>query len=42
MVGITWKLRKFEYDDVRERYIEEVESWIDYKVEGYKEGKDYE
>lgn len=29
-------------DDVRERYLEEVESWIDYRVEGYEEGKDYE
>lgn len=29
-------------DDVRERYIEEVESWIDYRVEEYEEGKDYE
>ena len=42
MVGTTWKLRSFEYDDVRERYIEEIESWIDYRVEEYKEGKDYE
>ena len=29
-------------DDVRERYIEEVESWIDYRVEEYEECKDYE
>lgn len=29
-------------DDIRERYIEEVESWIDYRVEEYEEGKDYE
>lgn len=29
-------------DDVRERYLEEVESWIDYRVEEYEEGKDYE
>ena len=29
-------------EDVRERYIEEVESWIDYRVEEYEEGKDYE
>lgn len=29
-------------DDVRERYIEEIESWIDYRVEKYEEGKDYE
>ena len=29
-------------DDVRERYIEEVENWIDYRVEKYEEGKDYE
>ena len=42
MVGTTWKLRRFEYDDVRKRYIEEIESWIDYKVEEYEEGKDYE
>lgn len=42
MVGTTWELRRFEYDDVRERYIEEVENWIDYRVEEYEEGKDYE
>ena len=42
MVGTTWKLRRFEYNDVRERYLEKVESWIDYKVEEYEEGKDYE
>lgn len=29
-------------DDVRERYIEEIESWIDYRVEEYEEGKNYE
>ena len=29
-------------DDVRERYIEEIANWIDYRVEEYKEGKDYE
>ena len=29
-------------EDVRERYIEEVENWIDYRVEEYEEGKDYE
>ena len=29
-------------EDVRERYIEEVESWIDYRIEEYEEGKDYE
>ena len=29
-------------DDVRERYLEEVESWLDYGVEEYEEGKDYE
>ena len=29
-------------EDVRERYIEEVENWIDYRVEKYEEGKDYE
>ena len=42
MVGTTWELRRFEYDDVRERCIEEVESQIDYRVEEYEEGKDYE
>ena len=42
MVGTTWKLKSFEHNDVRERYIEEVENWIDYRVEEYKEGKDYE
>ena len=26
-------------EDVRERYIEEVESWIDYRVEEYEEEK---
>lgn len=29
-------------DVIMERYIEEVESWIDYRVEKYEEGKDYE
>ena len=29
-------------DYVRERYLEEVESWLDYRVEEYEEGKDYE
>ena len=29
-------------DDVGERYLEEVESWLDYRVEEYEEGKDYE
>lgn len=29
-------------EDVRERYLEEVKSWIDYRVEEYEEGKDYE
>ena len=29
-------------EDVRERYIEEVESWIDYRVEEDEEGEDYE
>ena len=29
-------------DDVRERYLEEVESWLDYRVEEYEEGKGYE
>lgn len=29
-------------DDIRERYLEEVESWLDYRAEEYKEGKDYE
>ena len=29
-------------DVIMKRYIEEVESWIDYRVEEYEEGKDYE
>lgn len=28
--------------DGNERYLEEVESWLDYRVEEYEEGKDYE
>lgn len=29
-------------DVIMKRYIEEVESWIDYRVEKYEEDKDYE
>lgn len=29
-------------DVIMKRYIEEVESWVDYRVEEYEEGKDYE
>lgn len=29
-------------DIIMKRYIEEVESWIDYRVEEYEEGKEYE